>query len=254
LSWARGRTIYDREAMGAKCWITPVVVTITLGVAALPSAAQAFGQNGGTETGTLSVPANGMGVESTDTLPAKVKRGSIVVNNTSNDTTFFDAVTESLTAKPTLGARVITCVLVYANLKAYPDSTIGFSLKDPFLQDLFLQVCLRMAFILSPPPPPAADLARPAAGSCGMTSKADGITISRSGSGYSATVSGKTHKPKRRSPVIVTCKRSGSSLTISVRPRSRKATLKQVIGPKLSLGVLNPSSRSGKLNISFTVN
>ena len=240
--------------MGVRCRTALAVVTITVGVAALPSAVQAFGVNGGTETATLSVPANGMGVASTDALPATATRASIVVNNTSNDTTFFDSLTESLTAKPTLGARVITCVLVYASLKAYPNSTVGFSLKDPFLQDLFLQVCLRMAFVLSPPPAAAADLARPAAGACGMTSKADGIKISPSGSGYSATVSGKTHKPRGRSPVIVTCTRSGSSLTISVRPRSRTGTLKQVIGPKLGLGVLNPSRKSGTLNISFTVN
>jgi hypothetical protein len=101
------------------------------------AAANAFGQNGGTETGTLSLPAGSLGVESTDTLPPKVTSGTLRVTMSSNDTSFFDKLTEVLSSKPTFGARAVSCVLVYASLVSYPDVEAGFTIQEPTLQLLF---------------------------------------------------------------------------------------------------------------------
>ena len=234
------------------------VVVIAVFAASLPAVGQAFGPSGGTETAELSLPPNSNGTAVTSELPSTVKQGTIRVTLDSNDTDFFDTLTGYLLkGKPTFGARAISCVLLYSSLVNEPDNETAFTIKEPTLQLLFLDVCIRLAATLPTHRRVAraevGDVASRAAATCRTASKGVALRIVRSGSGYAAKVRGKTFTPKGSSPIKISCRRSARALLISVRPRSRTATLRQVVGSNLGIGFSNPTSRPGHLRISFTV-
>ena len=230
------------------------VAAVTLVVAAfLASAGLAFPPDGGTESGQLTLPPDGNGTAVTSTLPAKATQGTITAD--SSDSHFFDTVTAYLTAKPTYTARVVGCVKIYTGL-VNPESAEDFTISEPTLQLLFLHVCIQMATVLSKPPGGSrsfSSAASLAAGACKTKSEAVPVGISRSGSGYKAIVHGKPYTPKSRSPLLISCRRSAGSLTLSLRPRSRAAHLAQIAGPNLGIGFSSTSNQSGRLRFSFTV-
>jgi hypothetical protein len=229
-----------------------LAVAIALSVASLPSAADAFPPNGGTETTKLSMPANSTGTAETSELPPKVKSGTIDVTLDSNDDAFFDTLTSYLLlSKPTFGARVISCVFLYAGLLNSSTSEANITIKEPTLQLLFLNVCIRLAAVLSKPR--TTQSTGSTAAGCRTTSKAVAARITRWGSGFAVTVSGKAFTPRSRSPVLISCRRSARALSISMRPRSKAATLQQVVRSKLGIGFSNLSTHSGRIGISFTV-
>lgn len=222
--------------------------------AALPSASGAFGPNGGTEQGSLAMPPNGDGTSQTSALPTKVKQGTISVTASSSDTTFFDHLQEYLTSKPSYGARVIGCVLLYSHAVqgGYPEATEDFTVTEPTLQLLFLHVCIQLARTLSQQAGAAPHaLASSVLSSCPMAKRAAPVTIAHSGSGYSAHVNGMTTAPKSVG-YRLSCSRTATSLKIAVKPTSRTANLKSAVGSKLEVAFQSGSSSSGTIKFSYT--
>ena len=237
--------------MTAKRRISVAAAAIIV-VASLASAGLAFPPGGGTESGQLSLPPNGYGTAVTSTIPPKATQGTITAD--SADSHFFDTVTAYIAAKPTYTARVVGCLKIYTGL-VNPDESEDFTISEPTLQLLFLHVCIQYATSISKPPSGRSfsSASRPAAGACKTKSQAIPARISRSGSGYTAVVHGKAYTPKARSPLLVSCRRSAGSLTLSLKPRSRAAKLAQVAGPNLGIGFTSSSSKAGRLKFAFTV-
>ncbi len=238
--------------MGAKRAAVLIGTALILLAVVVPLAS-ATGPMPGTEKITVSVPPNGESITTRAPMPASSTTGTIDVSTKSQDNAFFDKLTTYLTNKPTFGARAISCVLMYTALKKFPNGQVDYKITEPTLQDLFLDVCIQLALSLSQQSQGAPHAAgAQATARCLSTTNAVPVTIAHSGSGYSATVSGTSYKPKR-SALLISCTHTATGLKIVERPRSRKAKLATVIGPILDVGFSSGSTSSGKIKVALGV-
>lgn len=232
-----------------------------------PIAVMACARTGCTETSTVTIPGPGDGTVGTDNLPAAATKATIKVSPPTNenvDPTFDELVATFVTDSPHLARlnkpaqRIITCIYlaafkssVYTN-----DSPTDFHfLSEPNASAfvITLQVCLQIALSLNHLH--AVDVASPASAACFQAAKAIAVQFSHTRSGYVGRVSGATHKTSRRSPVALSCKRTRNrGLQLTVRPRARGRTLRQVVGPTLSLAYFNPSNKPVAVRTTFKVN
>jgi hypothetical protein len=240
--------------MGPKRWIALVVgLSGAIAVLAMPAAAQAFPENGGTETATVQTPADGVGIAQTDQLPAKVTQADVTVTPVT-DEQFFSRLSFALANNLNFdfAERVQACVVVteevVKNPNFFPQYTIP---RDKTLQVLFLAACLQTALEVSLKEQQSH--ARTAVAGCFQTRLTMSLRYKRTGSGYSAQVGPTSKRPKQpRSRVRVTCRRTATGIHIKIRPRKRGQKLRSTVGPMLGLGVANPSSSPSKLRVSFT--
>ena len=80
-----------------------------------------------------------------------------------------------------------------------------------------------------------------------------GAQLTRSRSGYRAHVKGGVHKASVPSGLAISCGRRGNGLRLTIRPRRRGRTLKQVGVTKLAVALYNPTSASVAARTTFTV-
>jgi hypothetical protein len=239
--------------MGPKRRIALVVVAVTVGVATLLGVAQAFPQNGGTETTQLNMPANGQGAAMTDQLPASVTQGAITVQPIS-DAYFFGRLRAVLGGPyhENFSDRALHCILITEDVSKNPDYFPGYQIKGKTLQVLFLYACLELALEVSVQNGAQARAQPAAAAGCLIEPTVAAIKISRSGSGYSATVTAAPQTPKARTTVRLSCQATSKGLAIKIKPRKRGQTLQSAIGPMLQIGFVNPTTAPLRLNIAFT--
>ncbi len=238
--------------MGPKRRIALVVVAAGVALAIVPSAAQAFPANGGTETAQLNMPADGIGSAQTDQLPASATQADVAVTPLT-DEQFFSKLSVALTNSLFIdfSDRVGVCVTVTEQVVKNPNFFPGYTIpKDKTLQILFLAACLQTALEVSLK---QGSTAAAASAGCFQTPLFMSVQYKRAGSGYSAQVAPTSKRPKVRSSVRVSCQRTATGLRIKLRPRKRGRKLRSTVGPMLGLGVANPSSHPIKLKISFTV-
>ena len=200
-----------------------------------------------------TIPAGGEGYVASSTLPPTATSATITVTPSSaEDATVFNDLTEMLSAAATTKARVLTCVGMYLAIKIYSQDSEDYEIGDPSLQFLFLKACLQLAFSISQQHGPLA--ASGASAACPQQVAAIGVRVTRSGGQYHAHVKGTTHRPSRRSALVVSCRRVGTGLQIGLRPRVRGRTLSQVAGPTLGIGFLNRSTgHTVHVNTAFAV-
>jgi hypothetical protein len=238
--------------MGPKRRIALVVVAVTVGVMTLAAAAQAFPANGGTETIQQNMPANGIGASSTDQLPANSTQADVTVTPLS-DAEFFGHVRAVLGGPyhENFSDRALHCIFMTEDVSKDSNYFPGYQIKGKTLQLLFLYACLELALEVSINA--AQDHAQPAAAGCFLTPTEAAIRTSRSGSGYSASVSAAPQTPKARTTIRLSCQRTAKGLQIKIRPRKRGQKLRSAIGPMLQIGFANPTGHPVGLKISFTV-
>lgn len=229
-----------------------LIVGLVGALAAAAPPALAFSANGGTETATLAMPADGTGVASTDQLPAKATQADITVTPLTDEQFFSQlgvALQNSLFFD--FSTRVEACVVVTEQVVKDPNFFPAYTIpKDKTLQTLFLAACLQTALEVSLKEQVQA---RIAGAGCLQTPLFMSLRYTRTGSGYSAQVGPTSKRPKaRRSAVKVTCRRTATGLNIKIRPRKRGQKLRSTVGRTLALGVVNPTKGSTKLRISFT--
>ena len=201
------------------------------------------------QTADASVPGPGDATVESSTLPAFAAQASIDVQPlTPTDAKNFGEITAVVVSNyPTLGKLskraqgILTCVLLSAALTTQFGETGNVVDSNPLLQVLYLDECLRIALKLTMTHAPR--VAGSASAMCFHVAQAIGIQITRSASGYRGVVSGRTHKPSGRSPLLVSCRRSGNGVQLTVRPRVRGRTLTQVVGPSLGIGFSNPGTK-----------
>jgi hypothetical protein len=220
-------------------------------VAAVTSSASAHGPMAGTEQVEVTLPADGSAVATRAPMPASSTVGTVKVTTKSTD--FFGKLTAVLASKPTFGARAVSCVLLYIGLQHSQDANADGTLEDATIQDLFLDVCVKLAIGMSQQAGAASHA--PAASSnakCGLTAAAVHVTITRSGSKYMAVMSGPSYTPKS-SPLRISCTHTATGMSITERPRSRRAKLSQVTGPVLGVGLSSLSSSTGSVKVALGV-
>ena len=226
-----------------------------------PVAVAAFGSSGGTEVATDTIPGRGSGTVQTDQLPASATQATIQMAPTTTHvkgTTFDDLVDTVVTNYPQFGKvnrtaqRIITCAIISAIVGSAKTNTYGdyeFTENDPTFEALALDLCLRIALNIST----HAAAANSAAAACHSGQQALAIRITRTGSGYSGKVKGRTHKPSGRSPLAISCQRTATGLQLTVRARTPGHTLVQAAGPNLGVAFVNPSTSSVGVRVTFTV-
>jgi hypothetical protein len=216
------------------------------------------------ETGSVSLPANGYGSQSTDVVPVNAKSATEDVNPyTAGDAATFDQQWVGIVeAYPHLGSiksrvvrGVITCVIFargFAN--ALTDDIrddIEANSTAKALFPLLLGICLNEMVRLQQRAQ-AGGQARAASAGCAHGTVSIPVMIKRTAHGYQLTASAKTVRPPRKPALNVTCGRHGPGMRISITPRARGARLGPLVGPQLSLGYANPANKPVVIKTTFT--
>jgi len=238
-----------------RCTWTAVIAAAIVLAAVVAPLAGANGPMGGTENASLALPADGTATVTRAPMPASSTVGTVTVKATSDDHSFLDTLTTTLKEdKPTFGARAVHCVLLYARLVStkYTDVS-GDEETAHSLDDLFLHICLQIALSLSPQSGAASHAAGAATTArCGMRNAAVSVSITKTGSGYTAILHGTPHTSKPRR-LRVSCTHTATGLKITERAHKARGKLAKATGPKLGVGFLSGSSSAGNLKIGLGV-
>lgn len=199
------------------------------------------------QSADITVPPGGTATVTSSALPATARSASIKVGE--DDNGLFTALGTMLAGVPTPGRRILTCIGIYVQLKSVYGDDEDYEVADPSLQTLFLAACLKLAVLINQA---QAGHARAAAVRCSPQTTGIGMTVTRSGAQYHMKVSGTTKKAP--SKLVVTCRRSSRGMTLKIRPRDRRQTLRKALGSKLGISYYNPDTgRSAKLKTTFAV-
>jgi hypothetical protein len=277
---------------GALRWSALIASLVTAGLLVLspaaesgrprgPTAVAACAPSGCTESQNATVPGPGNAIGTTDQIPADATQGSIDVQPhcaapvardrahiacNQTDATDFDettaAVVDSIPKIAKLSKksqRILTCVfLSIFSGQSYSNeygTTIDYSgSRAATWQAVFLQGCLQLALALNKLSPAAADRAHSATAGCSRFTASLVIQVKRVRGGFLATAHAVLTKPSRPAPISVSCKRSGQGFRLSIRPRARHRTLKQVGMTMLGIDYVNPGKRSVRIRTTFRVN
>jgi hypothetical protein len=201
------------------------------------------------ESGTVDLPANSYGSQSTDTVPPDARTADVsLVPDAPPDKVPFDNLWLAIVdeqpklagVKSGLVQRFITCnmlaiALTFSQLENENVDVPLQTFNNAYSATLY--VCLAIAFSQPPPSGATAAGSRPCQANVGVP-----IEISRSRSRYRISALGKTSTPRHRPPIAVSCRRRGGGLVISLR--SRRGTLRGLLGPHLTIGYANRGSSS----------
>lgn len=229
-----------------------------------PIAVAACAGDGCTESTTVTVPGGGAGETTTDNIPASSTRGSINLQPAGpSDQQDFDGLVSTLLdnnpglVSPKLNQRskrILTCVfLSYLPFASDNPDDVDRVVNARLLQPLVLDACLQLALSF-PPTPAAIDEASSAAARCARFDAAMTLQITRSRSGYRGVISSKAHRPAGRSPAVISCRRSGRGLLLTIRPRRRGQKLPKVVGSSLGIAYANPGKKPVTVHTTFKVN
>jgi hypothetical protein len=233
-----------------------------------PIARAACGRFGCTESENTTFPGPSEGAVATDALPAAATQGTIKVGPTTNvnqEPTFDDMVEGFATSYPKIGKlnktfqQIITCAYISAAAVGVStdehDGTRFFRISQelPDVYALVLRICLETYVF---PTLKARDATAASSSSrCLRVDTALAVKITRTRAGYTAVANATAHKASSaHTPVAISCKRSGSGVQLTVRPRARGQTLRQAVGPTLGMDYINPSHKTVPVHTTFVVN
>ncbi|MCW2968467.1 MAG: hypothetical protein JWM71_2239 [Solirubrobacteraceae bacterium] len=196
-----------------------------------------------------TVVPNGTVSETSSAIPDTATSATVTVKPPAADAgDFFTGVATTIAKLGSKRERVLTCVSIYKALGDAFDDPQDPEKAQSSLRLLFLAACLELAFQDNPAAPARAV----AAAACPVTPTTTPIRITHTSAGFAIHFRGKRTRPKR--PALeVTCRRVGGALKITMRPRSRRRSLRSVAGPKLSIGFYNHGSAAVPMRTTFAV-
>jgi hypothetical protein len=157
-----------------------------------------------------------------------------------------------LAGLPTLHARVLGCLYlneVFSSANAVVDDATN----SPLLEALFLALCTQIALQLGNRPATAASVPAPTPPTpCQQARREVAVSVTRVGGLYRARAHGVVAVARRASPVRVTCRRTLTGLMLQIRPTSRRATLRGVVGKQLHLGMAAPATGTSSTPLRLT--
>jgi hypothetical protein len=207
---------------------------------------------------STTVTPGGNSTVTSPTLSPSMKSATVdVVPPGPTDAELFRDMRVILSAQPTPGRRMVTCIEMTMGI-GNSDDDAYYTLTEATLSPLSLllmSACLHLAAEVNreQAKPKARATPRAAlAARCRQLKTQIGATYKRVGSKYTAKISGKRTRLKTRSRVTVTCKRKGRGLSLKVRPAAKGKSLRSVVGPQLLVGVYNPLEAKGSAKLKFT--
>ncbi len=266
---------YDRLAMGPArrrvvVWVgaiaTAVVVVVLASSGAAgaraaglsrrgpgPVAHVAFPSGGGSETANDTIPAGGSGQIVTDQLPNTVSQAEIDIKPQVSGQAEYNQL-EAFLAPQHIRGRIMSCIALslaaFKGLNPKKGVNVAFTDENSALPYLFLVMCVSMALDINFPA--AADHAVAAAATCQQFVLAAPVKITRVGGMYVGKVSGRVLTRGGRLPYTVSCKRSGRTLAIMIKPKRRGQPLRKTYGSNLGIELVNPTNRSIPVTATFT--
>jgi hypothetical protein len=218
------------------------------------------------EAGNIDLPPNSSGSQSTDVVPTKATTASEFLEPlNASELTEFDATwTTVVDSFPNFGniksvpvRRVLTCAVMARAaailLQGAYDEPMEGEVTSENAYAAYLAVCVHMTVLAQKATAATATLA--AAGQSSKCAKADvsvAVMVSRTGSGYHATLLGSTSKASGRTPLRISCRAKGAGMLVSLRPRAKHRRLGRLVGPHLSLGFSNPTNASVGIRTTFS--
>jgi hypothetical protein len=218
------------------------------------------------ESGSIGLPPNSTGIQSTDTVPNGSQQAGTTLAPASfsaDDLNAFDNTWVGVVAAfPKLGTikskvvrRVITCAVVAQAsaqfIQQVNQTEQQFNEAEPDYYQLLLGLCLTMIAEAQAKLPAAHDASAAAAG-CSTALVSVPVDLQRTASGYHVVVNAKTFKASGKPPLAVSCRRKGAGIQITLKPRARHTKLRSLLGPKLSIGFSNPTSHSLTIKTKYT--
>ncbi|MHB8696232.1 MAG: hypothetical protein ACYDHH_33890 [Solirubrobacteraceae bacterium] len=220
------------------------------------------------ESGPITVSGNANAVQSTDTVPPQATSATTDIVTPSNFLPQFDSVWEAVVQTfPKLGViknttvrRVLTCAVMAHSVSASIEAKYleerapGGAVLGARLGDTYLNACLLMVAQAQSSAPAGVARARAtaAAATCPVVSISVPVLISRVGSAYKVQPTGATSIATGAHGLKVTCRGTATGAAVTVRTRFTRARLRQVVGPKFSIGFANPTKTSVPLRNTYT--
>jgi len=284
--------------MGPAAWRTAVATLALMGVLA-PSAASGLrhaplrahaavaimhcGNNGCTETSTLTMAANGgLGETMTDDIPANATQASVTIAPICQgaedrrtvraaacaDGSFTDLLDTFVSDQPKLAhltpgkpaTRLIGCAFLASTIKGVAVLIVRHAVKeqaDGFAAAVFLTCVGLLAEEAGSTTQPSADLAPAAsiaAQRCGRLVQTIRARFTKMGGKVVAQTVSSPMTSKGRMPVSISCKHAGAGLVITLKATRRGQTLPKVIGPTVGIGYVNPGPLPASVKTTFKVN
>lgn len=198
-----------------------------------------------------TLPPGGTAQITSPALPAAAKQASVDIAPTGGRKPIFERLQILFATTKSKKARLLTCIYLYAvtsNSLTDPETPVSFQGTDQSLAVLFLAACAEIAEQTVADPSAASAASSP----CKQAKRSAPIAVRSTGSGYSVTIDGTSKRTNRAVPVRVVCKPKGSGVRLTVRPRSPKKTLRQVVGPTLGVGLASPADAAGSVAVKAT--
>jgi hypothetical protein len=193
----------------------------------------------------VSIPGGGSELVSSPTVPTKLKEAEVDVFAASTDSA-FGQLALMLAQLPTPGSRVAACLTVTAKALNFVDADAAFSANssqeyaaEPSLALVTVYFCLKVALLVAAVL--ASGDARQRTGGCPVAPLAVKTHLQKSGHNYVLTPAGGLLSKKKYSRLKVKCTVIPNGYALHITPRKRGATLRSVVGSRLTIGLASPS-------------
>lgn len=200
-----------------------------------------------------TVAPGGHATVSSPSLPPGMKAATVdVAPATPAEDPLFANLRVTLSSLPSPRSRLITCVSLYVAFTTREDRN-GFASitsQPNFLAALVTAVCLEIAGEVNRAA--AGQRATAAAAGCGRSGLQVPAVFTRVGRKYRVTTGDTLSPLTAKGRLLISCRRKGAGMSVRIRPRSRRASLRSIVGDRLALGVLNPVEATGSARVRFT--
>lgn len=217
------------------------------------------------ESGSVALPPNSTAIQQTDTVPAPANSASAFLEPLSaSDLATFDSTWDDVVyiypnlsgVKSTPLRRAITCAVMARASAATVASAYQVQEQGQIagndLYAAFLSICIQVT-VLGQQNAGSAAAAGPASAGCAQANVSVPFLVSRTRTGYLFKLTGRTSKAKVRGPLAISCRTKGKGIQVSIKSRSRRRHLRQIVGPHLRLGFSNPTNRSLTIRTTFRI-
>ena len=213
---------------------------------------------------TVDIPAGGGGKVISPEVPKGLDRVKIAVSAPLSDDAGFKKLAFALAVAPSKGSQLMICTMAALRQDAaeYTSAVASQSSEDlatyqAEAETIFLlrmQMCLHLAQLVAQvldegPDTRSAPRSSP---SCGQLFPGVEESITKTGDSYVMSGEYKTAKP-RKAKVKVKCKIVGRKAVLTVKPKKKGKTLRQVLGKNIGISIGSPASatQGAKVTVAF---
>lgn len=223
------------------------VLTTLLGVAPVPARQPEARPVGHFDSKVkVGVPAGGTVTAGSPTVPKDMKKAGVEVGAPLSDNPAFKSLALTLVQLPKPGQRVTACLTLAGRVVGRTQDErieLGQAKGTASTQALAtIYYCLRMAQLvaeyLAENPPQQ----RVPASGCGVMPLAAPTKVEKVDGQFVVSSDGEVTSKPANSRLKVTCVVKNGKYLMAIQPKKKKASLKSIVGKRLTIGLASPSS------------